>query len=199
MPGPHDNGNQRSLLADLIGNLDERPCKPIDFPGRAGVRVGLWALTLYEEQEARREAYAYVRTVAKFSELDLAWEEQQCVKDAVATEILAKALRDPEVPIREFTASAQELRDRLGPDEIDLLMAAYNAYRAERYPLSSGQSAEKEVDQLVELVGKGSPIHARVSWLDTASLRKCLHTAVGRLASSMTGKSSQSSPQSASP
>jgi hypothetical protein len=188
-----------SALAEMIGNLDKRPHKVIPFPGQPGRSVALWALSGTDDQAARKAAYEYVRSELKFSELDLVWEQQQAVTECVAAEVLSRALRDPENPERPFAASAQEVLERLSLDAIEALLIEYNKYASERYGLRGVKNAEKEVDALVDLLGKGLPITARLSQLDTPSLRRCLHSAVVMLSSSTTQSSSESLPPSDSP
>ena len=192
-----DLANAKSPLELLIGNLDERDFKIVSFPGANGLpterQLALWALTKGEEEAARKRAYSYVREVMKFSELDIAYDEQQCINDSKAIEILSVAMRDPNERINPFCRDATQLRDRLKSSQIRYLWKEYLTWLDETDVIKDVDDFEKEISDLTESVGKGYPIAPRLSYFDTPALRRLLHTAVGRLSSAATGRPSGSS------
>lgn len=195
----HENlsaiAESKSPLADLIGDLDERPCKTIPWPRRPDRSVSLWELTQSEGDAARKRAFEYVRDILKFSELDLAWDEQRAIYDAIAVETLAVALRKPENPKVPFARDAQQLRDRVSPHTLEALFSEYLTFVKQQHPLADVQDPEKELEELVSLVGKGYPIAARLTSYDITAARELLRTAVGQLASAQTENSSDTSLQ----
>lgn len=182
-----------SPLAKLIGDLNERPCKVIPFPGYPGIEVGLWALTHSESEQARKVAYEWVRTTLKFSEIDLAYDDNQAIRDAIAIETLFVALRDPKLPINSFAKDSNEIRQRLKVDDIAKLHQEYAIFLDETSAWKQVADLPKEVDELVDLMGKGYPIAARLSFYASSSLRGLLLTAVDQLANAQTNSSSDSS------
>lgn len=181
-----------SLLAELAGNLDQRPFKVVPFPGHDGHEIALWRLTLNEETQARKAAFKWVREALAFSELDLAWDEQRALYEAIAVETLAIALRSPKNPIQQFAADSDDLRDRLGSDEIAALHSLYNDFVEERAWLKTVKDPGGELDKLVDHTGKARPISMLLSRFGSPSLRKLLHIAVDRLARSTTDSCSPS-------
>src|SRR3712207_6325967 len=110
--------DDRSPLAELIGNLDERRCEVVEIPGRDdGKCVGLWILTQYEVDMARTATWKYLRQVLKLSDADIVYDPA-IFDDNWAIERLAIALRDPETPQNQFAEDGRELRQRLSPQEL---------------------------------------------------------------------------------
>jgi hypothetical protein len=179
-----------SKLAQLVGNLNERPCRTVDLPGREGESVGMWALTVSESQRARKRAYDFVQTTLKFSALDLEYDEQRAIQECIVSETLAVALRDPERPIDQWAADGADIRDRLSLPEIEALWAEYLTFVAERSPLKDIEDPEGFLDELVTLVAQNFPIVTKCSHLARPSLTVLLLTALDRLASGTKGSSS---------
>ena len=152
------------------------------MPGREGERIGLWSLTLHEEEQARKRAYAFVKDVLKFSALDLEYDEQRALNDSVVCEILATALRDPDSPINPYCEDAKELRERLSSAEIQNLFNEYLIFVKERSVLKDVENPDKEIDELIALVAQNFPIMKRLSHFGSVSARILLLTAIERLA-----------------
>lgn len=182
-----------SRLSDLVGNLNERSCRTVDVPGHDGERVGLWSLTLHEEEQARKRAYEFVQKVLKFSAIDLEYDEQRALNDSVVCEILASGLRDPDSPINPYCEDAKELRERLSSAEIQNLFNEYLMFVKERSVLKDVEDPEKEIDELVQLVAQNFPMMNRLSRFGSTSLRTLLLHSVERHANGMKDKSLASS------
>jgi len=185
-------------LSDLIGNLNDRPSRTVEMPGREGERVGLWSLTLHEEEQARKRAYEFVQKTLKFSAIDLEYDEQRALNDSVVCEILATALRDPDSPINPYCEDAKELREKLTSTEIQNLFNEYMIFARERSILKDIQDLEKELDEMVEAIRCGYPLMARLSRYGSPSLRLLLLSLLDRFqngtGSSASAGSSPSTP-----
>jgi len=172
-----------SKLSQLVGNLNERPMRTIDMPGREGEKVGLWCLTLDEEERARKRAFDFVQNVLKFSAIDLAYDEDRAIQDAIICEVLSVALRDSDRPIEPYVQNALEIKQRLNIDEILAMWRQYLVYVKERCLLKEAEDPEKELDELVQLVAQNFLIETRLSRLASTSLRDLVNIAVDRLVS----------------
>lgn len=186
----------RSPLDRLLGD-EEREWKAIPWPTRPEATVALWCLTQAECEQARKRAYAYVRDALGFSELDLAYDDQRALNEAVMIEVLAVALRDPTDRERPFAQNADALR-KLRPEVLGALFQEYLAWQRECSPFETAEDLDGELERLVDAWGKGSTVERRLTYFDTPSLRGLLHTAVGRLASAPSDNSSRTSPPNAS-
>jgi hypothetical protein len=180
-----------SRLEQLIGNLNGRPFKIVDMPGREGERIGLWSLTLHEEEQARKGAYEFVQNVLKFSSLYLEFDEQRALNDSIICEVLSRALRDPDSSINPYCEDADELRKKLSSGEIQNLFNEYLIFAKERSVLKDVEDPVAEVERLTALVRQGFPIAASLSRFGSPSLRILLLTALDNLSQSgMTPESS---------
>lgn len=183
-----------SKLAQLIGNLNERPMRIVEVPGTDGSeRVGLWVATVHESQHARKRALEHVQKGIKFTALDLEYDELQALTEAKATETLAVALRDPDAPINPWAADGDEVRKRLSAPVIEGLWSEYVKFVAERSPLKDVEDPEGYVDELVALVAENFPIVTRLSQLARPALTSLLLTALDRCASGTKPSSSAGS------
>ncbi len=168
-------------LSRLIGDGD-RPSKTVTFPGErgaaAGAKVTLWNLTDHESRTARLEAIKYLVDVCKLSELHLA-HDPALADEEVKTQLLWRALRDPDEPLRPFASTVNKLRVHLTPDEREALFAAYLEFVDERSPIRRIRSDE-ELDGLAEALGKGETGEITLSSYDTASLRTIVRELASR-------------------
>jgi hypothetical protein len=189
-----------SPLAAMIGDLSERPTETIEVPGLPGKQVKLWVLTQSEETRCRKKAYEWVRDPKGlgFDVLDLEYDEQRALHDAIMCEVLAEALRDAENPHNAFAANGREVRDRLGSGRIQDLWRKYIDYARTQQDLQDVEDPEKELDELVKLVLQGFPLATRLSRYASPSLRTLLLSALDRLGSGPTASSSDGSSPSAS-
>jgi hypothetical protein len=185
-----------SPLAELIGDLNGRPAHQAHVVLRKGVEltIPMWALTQQEEHDAKIRAHKYVKDYLAFTEVDLAWDEQQALADAVAAEVLAISLRNPKNVTLPFANDAQEIRTLLPSAVIGTLTTEYVKYQREQAWLQNVEDPVGELDKLVDLLGKGIPVSALLTRYDGDTLRSLLHSAVDRLASAASPTSSTSSP-----
>lgn len=175
-----------SPLARLLGNLDDRALKVIDFPGGylerdpiTGTtripRVGLWALTDEESRNAMVLALSHYQNAAiPVEQADKAGLIQQELR----VQTLAQCMRHPDQPAFAF-GSANDVR-RMTSDLQDALHLEYVQWLDERSPLRKLDPAQLDahIDALVEALGKDEPVDALLSYYDTGTLRHL----VGRLA-----------------
>lgn len=189
-----------SKLSDLIGNLNDRPSRTIQIPGRDDQQVAIWCLTVYEGELARKAAYKYVQKELAFSSLDLEYDEYRALDDAVICETLARALRDPDEKINAYCEDADDIRKRLTPGEVLDLWKEYNDFTKERTTLKDVQDIEKELDEMVETIRRGHPLMARLSRYASPALRRLMLSVLDRFVngthSNASDGSSPSTPES---
>lgn len=187
-----DMASGPSPLARMIGDLDDRPHKPTTVPGRED-RIALWCLTQTEADTAKVATFKYLRATLKLSDMDMAYDPS-IYEDNFAIEVLATALRDADEPRNCWARDSRDLRDRLTPKELTALFAEYESWSDERNPQRQIVDLEKEVDELVSLVGKDpAAARTRLRQYDGPSPRRLLPTLVDRLARLMGAPSSDAS------
>ncbi len=184
-----------SALRALIGDLGQRPSRTIKVPIKKGVEadVVFWALTQTEENEARKAAFKFVKEELAFGEVELAWDEQRAINDAIMVEVLHRAMRHPSNKLVTFADSAAELRDFLGTQVLQGLFVEYIKWNKEQAWLLNVDDPIAELDRLADHMGKGRPVEQLLSRYDTSLLRELLRTAVERLLSAQTTNSEPTS------
>lgn len=138
MPCPPKDRKVGALLARIItrGRL---PHAVVDFPrydeeGKAVAQVYLRPLTQAEQDVARASAAAYVQKLMDGQRTDAKWKPEELEDNAVASEILAVACRDPDEPEKPlFEHGVIDTRE-CTTDELAMLFASYNAVREKSYP-----------------------------------------------------------------
>jgi len=170
-----------SPLSRLVGD-GPRPMKVIEFPGErgkeTGTSVGIWNLRDNETRQARIDAIKFLQDVCKLTELHLAYNPT-LGEDEQKTQLLFRALRDPQTPIRAFAQSPAELREHLTPDEREALFAAYLEFVDERSPIK--RLTDKEVEELCSALGKESTTTTTLSSYDSASLKNIVRELANQL------------------
>lgn len=131
-----------SLLEKLKGG--KRNTRKIKFPGTDQDMV-LRVLSNAEIQEA---LFA-TENRFKAKKIKISSTTVEAYEDENATQILFRALRDPQDPDRPFAENADELRKLLTRDEKDILVDAYNGLEKEVSP-SVTKLSEKELEDLFE-------------------------------------------------
>ncbi len=172
-----------SLLERL--KAGKRNVRIIDFPGAADARVALRVLSTQELQDA---AIA-TEELFKARGVEIGVGVIDAYQGERSTQILFRALRDPDDPNKPFAATVDELRGQLMRGEMDALEAAYSDFQAECSPDMAEMSAadfEKIWDEL-----KKSP-RAHMSGLSSATLRGLITFLASRQQSSPTGSGSTS-------
>ena len=199
-------GTGRSPLSRLLGNLDERSCKVIPWPGNLHepdpedssrtrpVNVGLWPLT---DQEGRK---CYELALKFYSDAKVPMEladQAGLVQMELRVQTLTLAMRHPDKPQVPFAVDANEVR-RLTPDLQDALHNEYVIWLDERSPLRKIDPAgiDQNMEALMMALGKGVPPATLLSYYDIGSLRLFLARSLHRLMSatrpSYSGSSSAS-------
>lgn len=120
----------------------------IKWPG-TDIDVALRALSNADIQHAMFEAEAHF----KKNEIELSLSTAELFEDEQTTQILARALRDPEDPSKPFAKDADELRRLITRDEKDILVDSYNAFIKEVSP-SGKVLSESEIKDLFERLKK---------------------------------------------
>ncbi len=172
-----------SALRALMGDLGQRPTTTVKVPIKKGVDadVTLWALTQREENDARKAAYKFIKDELAFSEVELAWDEQRAINDAIVVEVLWRAMRHPQNKLVPFSTDANELRDFLGTQVLQGLFIEYVKWNKEQAWLLTVEDPVGELDKLVDHMGKARPVEQLLSRYDTTLLRQLLPLAVNRL------------------
>ena len=161
-----------------------RHIKTIKYPGTEK-DIALKALSNAELQEA---VFAAERHFQK-ENISTAGSSQDAYADERTTQILFRALRDPEDTKKPVASSADELRKALKPAEKDWLVAEYNAFQEECAP----QLKEMTDEQFEEIWAslKKSP-ETVSSCLSSGALKRLLLYLASRPESSPTDNGSGS-------
>jgi len=195
--------DKRSPLAKALG--ERVPFRRLELTtGRlAGIPIAIRSLSAQQITDATREAVRYLSEAGwtddhLFTELgESIFNMETCVQ------ILARALIVPpgsdlvkHEEVTLLTSGPDQVRALLDPDEITLLDREFNAFQAERSPLSRATKWE-EVQDLMEALGKGQVPSSRLSVFDDTSLRFIVTELAARLMSATRALSSPTSPSSA--
>jgi hypothetical protein len=128
--------------------LGTRNIKNIKYPGSAE-DVTLKILSNADIQDA---IFATERFF-KATDMTVSSTTLDAYEDERTTQILFRALRDPDDPKKPFAPSADELRKQMSKDEKTLLSGEYTAFEQECSP-SLEKMTEEEFDALWEEVKK---------------------------------------------
>jgi len=165
------------LLDKVLGTAADNP-KPIDWPFRPGVKVGLRLLSDAEIEACELAANEYV-TTHKFGAGQLAaWlsgEHKAMHSARYSREVLRLALVDPDSGQPLITTLADISRRHRS--EIDVLMREYSDYSEEMAPLPTQVEDEAEFERLADSL-RGP--------FDEAVLNRCAPSTLRRFAHYLT-------------
>ncbi len=159
-----------SLLEKLKGG--KRNTRKIPFPG-TDQDVALQVLSNAEKQDA---LFA-TEDLFKKKGIRISTTTVEAYEDENATQILARALRDPQDPETPFSGNADELRTLLTTGEKDLLVEAYDSFEKEVSP-SAKDLTEAELEELVDTLKKTPGFGSSLS---SPTLRQLTMYSVNRL------------------
>ncbi|MBN2427106.1 MAG: hypothetical protein JXK94_02090 [Deltaproteobacteria bacterium] len=171
-----------SLLERLKAGI--KNTKNIPFPG-TDQEVTLRVLSNAELQEAHFAAERHF----KKAEIEPGMTTIDAYEDEKTTQILFRALRDPEEPANGIASSASEFRGLLNRQEKDALVDEYTAFEMECSPRTEDMT-EQEIGSLIEDVKKNPQTLGSVSNITTA--RKLIAFLVSRLPPSQKDSGSSS-------
>jgi hypothetical protein len=126
-----------SLLAKLKGG--SRNVSIVAFPGRPEDKIALRVLSGQELQAAVFDAERRFKT----EEIEIVPTTLEALEDERTTQLLFRALRNPDDPAEPYAESAEEIRKLLSREEKGLLASAYNEFERDCSPriasLSEGE------------------------------------------------------------
>lgn len=135
-----------SLLEKL--KAGKRNVRVIKFPG-ADQDVAIQALSNADLQDSLFATENYFRD----KDIEVGSTTIEAYEDENSTQILFRALRDPEEPSRPFASTVDQLRNLISRDEKDILIEQYNDFEKEVSPKERDLS-EDEMDALFEELKK---------------------------------------------
>lgn len=154
MSGPPTHITPTDLWAALTST--PRPYRTVDFPrtdpstGQAIGEVAMWVLTPAEHSHCSGAAERYAKKVLGDAPREsIAFAT--VYDNAVAVEILMRAVRSATNVAAPFFPSADAIRETLTTDEVGALFAAYAQLQAELGPIVSRMTAEQLEAWLVRL------------------------------------------------
>ena len=160
------------------------------------VVVAARALAVKELEEAHAEAVKWLVGVGGHQREDLISNTGDSVMELeVMTQLLARALMDPDKPREAFAKDVASLRETFFSDEIEACFREYSAFQAERSPLRGIRSAE-ELREVVEALGKGQTSQINLLRFDAISLRSITLSLADRVSKLTRPSSSDTSPPS---
>ncbi len=169
-----------SLLAQI--KAGKRNVKVLDYPGVEGLQVALRVLSNQEIQDAILAA----EQLFKERGLEITDSNRDAYSDERATQVLARALREPENPNKPFAASAKELRGLLEKEEKDLLLQEYYDFEQAVSPRIN-RMTEEEFEELWSSLKKSPELS---SALNSCTLSGLITYLASRPANSQTGSGS---------
>jgi hypothetical protein len=137
----------------------KRPIRIIDLPiyddeGKSICKVMIRTLTQEDIERIRTESYIDTQKQLKdTSAKDTSKTFCDAFENHVAINMILKAYRNPENEKIPFFPSAQEIRSKLEPDEIALLIMHYQTFQSELSPIVSNMN-EKELNDYIEKLAK---------------------------------------------
>lgn len=159
-----------SLLEKL--KAGKRNVRIIKFPGTEQ-NAALRALSNADLQEA---AFA-TENHFKSKNIEITTTTIEAFEDENTTQIMFRALRNPDDPDQPFAKSVDELRSLLTRDEKDILVEQYNEFEKEVSP-SAENLTNAEMDDLFEQLKKKPETGKGLS---SATLRKLIVFLASRL------------------
>lgn len=203
MAGPPDHIPADELWT-FITQLP-RPTRHVEFPRKdpnTGEAIGQVVLQILSQQEqmaaciaAERFARDLLKEYAKKGEEGLGYDN--VYNNAAAVEVLYRATLSAssfdEGEKRPFFPSPKDMREKLSPDEIGILMAAYLRFQSESGPIVS-QMTEEEMEAWVKRLAEGGSAFPLYRCSSDAVTELVMRMA-SRLYSYWTATSSPGSPQ----
>lgn len=101
----------------------------------------------------RQEALFATEDRFKQKKIEVSTTTVEAYDDENTTQILARALRDPDDPEKPFAKNADQMRDLLNLKEKNALVAEYNAFEDEASPVAETISDE-DLDRIFDEVKK---------------------------------------------
>lgn len=171
-----------SLLAKLKSG--KKNIKAINFPGTEKPA----ALQVLSNQDFQDAVFA---AELKFKSSDIAVTPStlDAYEDERTTQVLFRALRDPDDPSKSFAGSVDELRKLVSKEEKEILVDEYNSFERESSPRFS-QLSEEEFEKLWSDVKKSPQMFS--SSLSSGTLRGLINYLACRHVSSQTDNGSTS-------
>ena len=194
-----------SEAADVWAALSSRarPKKRVSFPavgdgGQALRDVDMQVLTGTEKMVAQAEATRYARALVRenlkagdvFRQDEHVEGYRQVYENAVACEILFRAIRKVDAPTQPVFPTAKALRDALTLDEIGVLFDQYAQVQIELGPILQ-EMAPEDLDAWMARIEEGG--RATLAFLSREALIDLSIGLVSRRATSPTGSSSPGS------
>jgi len=134
------------------------------------LRLAVRAITVEETEEAHAEAVKYLTTKGGHSREDFITSQGDSIMEAeLMTQILARALMDPDNLREPFAKDAAALRGVFFTDELEACFREYSSWQAERSPIRALRSAD-ELREVVDALGKGQMERGSLLRFDVISL-----------------------------
>ena len=197
-----------SALARMLGGyLPPRRSFTLDVlrrdasgaPVTITLRMAARALTAEETEEAHADTIKWLLSKGGHEREDLISSAGDSIKDLeLMTQLLARALMDPDDLRAPFAKDAAALRAAFFTDEIEACFREYSAFQAERSPLRAIRSAE-ELEEVVDALGKGHGERINLLRFDVISLRSITLSLADRVVTLTRPNSSDTSSPDASP
>ena len=191
-----------SKLAQMLGGylpprkkfeLDVLRCDDRGAPITIRLRMAARALTVEETEESHAAAIQWLVSKGGHTREDLIGSTGDSILECeLMTQLLSRALMDPDNVRKPFAVDAAALRATLYTDEIEACFREYSAFQAERSPLRNIRSAD-ELREVVDALGKGQDERINLMRFDVISLSNIIRTLAARVATLTRPSSSDTS------
>lgn len=179
-------------------DLDVQRCNAEGAPVVVHLQLAVRALSVEEMEQSHADAVKWLVGVGGHQREDLITSNGDSVVELeMMTQVLARALMDPDKPREPFAKDAKALRETFYPDEIETCFREFSAFDAERSPLRRLRSAD-DLAEVVEALGKGQTSQINLLRFDIISLRSITLSLADRVAKQTRPNSSATSQPSAS-
>ena len=179
--------------------LDVQRCDAEGAPVVVHLQLAVRALSVEEMEQSHADAVKWLVGVGGHQREDLITSNGDSVVELeMMTQVLARALMDPDKPREPFAKDAKALRETFYPDEIETCFREFSAFDAERSPLRRLRSAD-DLAEVVEALGKGQTSQINLLRFDVISLRSIALSLADRVARQTRPSFSDTSQPSASP
>lgn len=180
-------------------DLDVQRCDAEGAPVVVHLQLAVRALSVEEMEQSHADAVKWLVGVGGHQREDLITSNGDSVVELeMMTQVLARALMDPDKPREPFAKDAKALRETFYPDEIETCFREFSAFDAERSPLRRLRSAD-DLAEVVEALGKGQTSQINLLRFDIISLRSIALSLADRVAKLTRPSFSDTSQPSASP
>lgn len=178
-------------------DLDVQRCNAEGAPVVVHLQLAVRALSVEEMEQSHADAVKWLVGVGGHQREDLITSNGDSVVELeMMTQVLARALMDPDKPREPFAKDAKALRETFYPDEIETCFREFSAFDAERSPLRRLRSAD-DLAEVVEALGKGQTSQINLLRFDIISLRSITLSLADRVAKQTRPNSSATSQPSA--